>query len=367
MSFYNEYIKYRDFDFDNFFNKLSDNDVLRAISKERLNEYDFLTLLSKKAEKYLEKMAQKASRLTLQHFGKVIFLYTPLYLANYCVNQCAYCGFNITNKITRKKLEMDEIEREAKIISETGLKHILVLTGESKEKTPVTYIKECVEILKKYFTSITIEIYPLTEDEYKELVLAGVDGLTVYQEVYNEKTYDKIHISGPKKDYKFRIDTPERACKAAIRSVNIGALLGLDDWRKESFFTGLHGNYLQDNYLDTEVSISLPRIRPHVGTFQSIFNVEDKNIVQIILALRLYMPRVGITISTREEAEFRDNLIGLGVTKMSAGSSTEVGGHTLEEKSDGQFDISDVRSVEEMKDCIYKKGYQPVFKDWQAI
>lgn len=367
MNFYSEYIKYRDFNFDNFFKKLSDNDVIRAINKENLNEYDFLALLSKKAEKYLEDMAQKASKLTQQHFGKVIFLYTPLYLANYCVNQCAYCGFNITNKITRKKLKMEEVDREARVISKTGLKHILILTGESKGKTPLSYIKKCVEILKKYFTSITIEIYPLTEKEYKELVWLGVDGVTVYQEVYNEKTYDKIHISGPKKDYKFRIDTPERACKGGIRSVNIGALLGLDHWRKESFFTGIHGNFLQNKYLDTEVSISLPRIRPHVGSFQSVFDVEDKHIVQIMLALRLYMPRVGITISTREEAGFRDNLIGLGVTKMSAGSSTEVGGHTLEEKTDGQFDISDIRSVEEMKNCIYKKGYQPVFKDWQAI
>ncbi|MDQ2085933.1 2-iminoacetate synthase ThiH [Herbivorax sp. ANBcel31] len=367
MSFYNEYIKYRDFDFDDFFNKLSDNDVLRSINKERLNEYDFLTLLSKRAEKYLEQMAQRANELTLQHFGKVIFLYTPLYLANFCVNQCSYCGFNITNKITRKKLEMDEVEREAKKISETGLKHILILTGESKENTPVSYIKSCVKVLKKYFTSITIEIYPLSTEEYGEVIEAGVDGLTVYQEVYNEDTYDKLHISGPKKNYKFRLDAPERACMATMRSVNIGALLGLEDWRKESFFTGLHGDYLQNKYLDTEVSVSLPRIRPHTGDFNSIFYVEDKNIVQIMLALRLFMPRAGITISTREDAEFRDNLIGLGVTKMSAGSSTEVGGHTLDEKSDGQFDISDQRSVEEMKDTIYKKGFQPVFKDWQAI
>ena len=367
MSFYNEYIKYRDFNFENFFEKLTDEHIVRAINKEKLDEYDFLTLLSERAEKHLEEMAQKANRLTLQHFGKVIFLYTPMYLANYCVNQCAYCGFNVTNKIVRKKLELDEVEREAEAIAETGLKHILILTGESRKKTPLSYIKDCVKILKKYFSSITIEIYPLTEEEYRELVVAGVDGLTVYQEVYNEKTYDKIHIRGPKKDYRFRLDTPERACRASMRSVNIGALLGLENWRSESFFTGLHASYLQNKYLDTEISVSLPRMRPHAGSFQSVYRVEDKNIVQIMLALRLYMPRVGITISTRERAEFRDNLIGLGVTKMSAGSSTKVGGHTLGEESDGQFDISDPRSVEEMKITIYKKGYQPVFKDWHAI
>ncbi|TYQ18391.1 UNVERIFIED_CONTAM: 2-iminoacetate synthase [Acetivibrio alkalicellulosi] len=367
MSYYDKYIKYKDFDFKGFFDKITDEDVLNSINKERLNEIDFLTLLSHKAENYLEIMARKSMNLTIQHFGKVIFLYTPLYLANYCINQCLYCGFNVTNKITRKKLEMDEVEKEAKIISDSGLRHILILTGESREHTPVDYIARCIQVLKKYFTSITIEIYPLDEHEYKELIMAGVDGLTIYQEVYNEDIYKNLHLSGPKRNYRYRLDAPERACQASMRSVNIGALLGLDHWRRESFFTGLHGNYLQNKYLDTEIGISLPRIRPHKGEFQPEFYVEDKHLVQIILALRLYMPRTGITLSTRERAELRDNLIGLGITKMSAGSSTEVGGHTLDEKSEGQFDISDQRSVDEIKNIIYKKGFQPVFKDWQAI
>lgn len=367
MSFYEKYTYYKDFSINEFFNNVTDNDILRIINKEKISEFDFLALLSSKAESYLEQMAIRSRQLTLQHFGKVIFLYTPMYLANYCVNQCVYCGFNICNQIKRKKLSLEEVEQEAKIISSTGLRHILILTGESRQHTPVSYIKDCVKILAKYFHSVSIEIYPLEMDEYAELVQAGVDGLTIYQEVYNEEIYKSIHLKGPKRDYRYRLDAPERACKASMRSVNIGALLGLDNWRREAFFTGLHADYIQNKYPDTEVSISMPRIRPHAGQFQPKCDVGDRNLVQIMLAMRLFMPRCGIAVSTRERAEFRDNLIGLGVTKMSAGSSTEVGGHALEEKSEGQFEISDCRSVEEMKALIYKKGYQPVFKDWQAI
>lgn len=367
MSFYESYLRFRDINLNSFFDRVSEGDVLRSISRERLSEEDLLVLLSPKANSYLEPMALKAKQLTHQHFGKVIFLYTPLYLANYCVNQCIYCGFNITNSIIRKKLSIQEVEQEAKAISATGLRHILILTGESRQHTPVSYIRECVEVLKRYFRSITIEIYPLEADEYAELILAGVDGLTIYQEVYNEDIYGQLHLKGPKRDYKYRLDAPERACKASMRSVNIGALLGLDDWRREAFFTGLHAAYLQDKYLDTEISMSLPRMRPHVGEFQPRYDVSDRNLVQAMLALRLFMPRAGITISTRERAELRDNLIGLGVTKMSAGTSTEVGGHTQADTSEAQFNISDSRSVEEMRRLIYSKGYQPVFKDWQAI
>jgi len=262
---------------------------------------------------------------------------------------------------------LKQVENEARAISSTGLRHILILTGESRHQTPVSYIRECVKVLTGYFRSISIEIYPLETWEYEELVEAGVDSMTIYQEVYNEETYKKVHIRGPKKNHRFRLDAPERACKAGMRSVNIGALLGLYDWRKEAFYTGLHAAYLQNKYSEVEISVSAPRLRPHVGSFQPVCEVDDRTLVQIMLALRIFMPRLGITISTRESAEFRDNLIGLGVTKMSAGSSTEVGGHTLEEKTDSQFDISDCRSVEEIKNMIYSKGYQPVFKDWQAI
>lgn len=367
MSFYERYREYKNFGFETFFDRVSEQDIINTISKDRITELEFLMLLSQKASKYLEPMAQKARKLTIQNFGKVIFLYTPMYLANYCVNQCVYCGFNIANKINRKKLTLEEVEKEAQAISSTGLRHILILTGESRRESPVQYIKQCVEVLKKYFRSISIEVYPLEESEYKELIETGVDGFTIYQEVYNEEVYEKLHIKGPKRNYRYRLDAPERACRASMRSVNIGALLGLDDWRKEAFFTGIHADYLQTRYPDTEISISLPRIRPQCGGFTPPYVVEDRDLVQIMLAQRLFMPRAGITISTRESQSFRDNLIGLGVTKMSAGSSTEVGGHTQENKSEGQFDINDRRGVEEIKQRIYEKGYQPVFKDWQAI
>jgi 2-iminoacetate synthase len=367
MSFYERYREYKNFDFEAFLNKVSEQDIIKIIGKERLTELEFLMLLSKRASNFLEPMAQKARKLTIQNFGKVIFLYTPMYLANYCVNQCVYCGFNITNKIKRRKLTLKEVEKEAQIISSTGLRHILILTGESRLESSVEYIKQCVEVLKKYFRSISIEVYPLEEGEYAELIEAGVDGFTIYQEVYNEEVYERLHIKGPKRNYRYRIEAPERACRASMRSVNIGALLGLDDWRKEAFFTGIHADYLQSQYPDTEISISLPRIRPHCGSFMPSYAVEDRELVQIMLAQRIFMPRAGITISTRESQSLRDNLIGLGVTKMSAGSSTKVGGHTLKEKSEGQFDIEDQRGVEEIKKRIYEKGYQPVFKDWQAI
>lgn len=367
MSFYSEYLKYKNFEFNKFLENITSSDIFRIINKDKIDEYDFLALLSNEAEKYLEEMAQKAHRLTVQNFGKTILLFTPLYLSNFCVNRCSYCGFNIENKIKRKKLTFEEIEEEAKVISSTGLRHILILTGESRKETPVSYIIDAVKILKKYFDSISIEIYPLKEDEYREIIEAGVDGLTIYQEVYDEDIYDKVHIAGPKKNYRFRLNAPERACRARMRNISIGALLGLNDWRKEAFMTGLHAKYLQDKYSDVEISVSLPRIRPHIGVYEDIYPVSDKNLVQIMLALRLFLPRVGITISTRENQKLRDNLIPLGVTKMSAGVSTEVGGHSSKTKSDSQFEISDKRSVIEMKEAISAKGYQPVFKDWMHI
>jgi len=367
LSFYDRYLKLKNFDFEGFFNRLCNEDIIRVLNKVNLNEYDFLTLLSPRAELFLEEIAQKSHSLTIQNFGRTILLYTPMYISNYCVNKCAYCGFNIENDIRRRKLTLKEIEEESNVISSRGLRHILVLTGESRKESPISYIIDAVKIMKKYFDSISIEIYPLKEGEYQQLINAGVDGLTIYQEVYNEEIYDRVHIAGPKKNYRFRLDAPERASKAKMRKVNIGALLGLEDWRREAFFTGIHAKYLQDKYTDVEFSVSLPRIRPHAGSFKDIKRVKDKDLVLILLATRLFLPRVGITISTRENPSFRDNLIPLGVTKMSAGVTTEVGGHSSKGKSDGQFQISDDRSVYEIKNVILSKGYQPVFKDWMHI
>ncbi|TCT15648.1 tyrosine lyase ThiH [Natranaerovirga pectinivora] len=365
MSFYEVYNQYKNMDFEGYFSKLTENDIHRIINKDKISALEFLALLSPVAKGSLELMARKANVLTKQNFGKAMILYTPLYLGNYCVNQCAYCGFNVNNPIPRKKLALDEVELEAKAIADTGLRHILILTGESRKGTSVDYIEECVKVINKYAT-VSIEIYPLEQEEYERLIKAGVDGLTLYQEVYNEQIYDEIHIRGPKKDYLNRLNAPERACKAKMRNVNIGALLGLDDWEKEAFFTGLHGQYLQDKYADTEISVSLPRMRPHAGAFTPKVNVDDKSFVQIMLALRLFMPRAGITISTREEPEFRENVLPLGVTKMSAGTTTAVGGRTQKEDT-VQFDTSDKRTVDEIKEMLLSKGYQPVFKDWQLL
>lgn len=366
MSFYDERKKYENFDFDGFFEQVTDADVRRAIHKDRLTPLDYLTLLSPRAEAHLEEIAQKAHRLTVQHFGRVILLFTPIYVANYCTNQCLYCGFKATNRLERKKLTPAEVEEEARIIAATGLKHILLLTGESRSKSPVSYIRECVEILKKYFTSIGIEVYPLEEEEYRELVEAGVDGFCMYQEVYDEEVYARLHPAGPKRNYRYRLEAPERACRAGMRTVNIGALLGLHEWRTEAFFTGLHADYLQRAYPEVEISISPPRMRPELGGFEPPVKVTDRNLVQYILAFRLFMPRGGVTISSRERAELRDHLVRLGVTKMSAGSNTAVGGRSHPEAV-GQFEISDGRSVAEMAAMIYSQGYQPVYKDWQMI
>lgn len=366
MSFYDERKKYEKFDFDGFFEQVTDADVRRAINSDRLTPLDYLTLLSPRAEAHLEEIAQKAHRLTVQHFGRVILLFTPIYVANYCTNQCLYCGFKATNRLERKKLTPAGVEEEAGIIAATGLKHILLLTGESRGKSPVSYIRECVEILKKYFTSIGIEVYPLEEEEYRELVEAGVDGFCMYQEVYDEDVYARLHPAGPKRNYRYRLEAPERACRAGMRTVNIGALLGLHEWRAEAFFTGLHADYLQRAYPEVEISISPPRMRPELGGFEPPVKVTDRNLVQYILAFRLFMPRGGVTISSRERAELRDNLIRLGVTKMSAGSNTAVGGRSHPEAV-GQFEISDGRSVAEMAAMIYSQGYQPVYKDWQMM
>ena len=367
MSFYDIYQRYKNFDLEKIFSAASPVSIQAVLEIDNLDLDQFISLLSPEAENNLESMAQKAQAITRQNFGKTIQLYAPMYLSNYCDNACLYCGFNLDNHISRRKLTLEEVEKEAQFISSSGLKHILILTGESRSRSPVSYVRDCVKVLKKYFISISIEIYPLTEDEYSQLVVQGVDGLTIYQEVYDEQLYAKVHLRGPKKDYRFRLDAPERGAKAKLRSISIGALLGLGDWRSEAFFLGIHAKYLQDNFPDVEIGIAVPRIQPQVSGFKPICQVSDRNIVQIILALRIFLPRLGITISTRENPKFRENLLALGITRMSAGSTTNVGGYTLhreEKKQSSQFEIQDQRSVSQIKAILERKGYQPVFKDW---
>ena len=367
MTFYDEIVRLKNTDFDGFFSRITPEQVGNILAKSDLQSQDFLALLSSAAGSLLEDMAQAAHHLTLQHFGHTILLYTPLYLANYCVNHCVYCGFNAENNIQRRKLTMTEVELEAKAIAETGLQHLLILTGESREYSPVSYIKGCVDVLKKYFASISIEIYPLSTEEYAELISAGVDGLTIYQEVYDEKVYGEVHPRGPKRDYRFRLEAPERAGEAGIRTINIGALLGLHDWRSEIFRAGVHAAYLQKRFPDIEIGVSVPRMRPEFGGYQPEFPVSDRDLVQSILALRLFLSRAGITISTRESPELRDNLVRLGVTKMSAGSSTVIGGHTDAKDGVGQFEIADRRPVDEIRKTLSKLGYKPILKDWHDL
>ncbi|MEZ0575628.1 2-iminoacetate synthase ThiH [Halodesulfovibrio aestuarii] len=343
-------------------------DVERVLAKHSLTPLDYLTLLSPAAEGMLEAMAQKANGISMRHFGKTIQLFTPLYLANFCTNQCVYCGFNTANRIPRSQLSADEVRKEGEAIAATGLKHLLILTGDAPSKSTVEYIGDCAKILGEYFPSVSIEVYALTQDEYAYLETCGVDGLTLFQETYNKTLYKELHPKGPKRNYDFRLDAPERGCQAGFRSVTIGALLGLEAvWQRDAFFTGLHAGYLQDNYPGTSIAISPPRMRPHVGSYEPASIVTDRNLVQYVLALRIFLHNVGITVSTRESASLRDNMMPLGVTKMSAGVTTAVGGHTAEDNGTAQFDISDPRSVEEMCRAIESKGFQPVFKDWQPF
>lgn len=367
MSFIDIYNTYRDFDILSFLKDVTEGDVQRVLGTPRLSALDFLTLLSEKAEPYIEEMARRANRLTVQQFGKVIHFFTPMYLSNYCSNQCDYCGFSIRNHIDRNQLSLDDVHQEAKKIADTGLKHILILTGDSPKIATLDYIKNCCEILRDYFTSISIEVYALDVEGYKTLVTAGVDSLTIYQETYHRDLYDRLHVKGPKKDFRYRLDAPERGLLADMRSVGIGSLLGLGDFHFDTFITGLHADYLQNKFPESEISVSLPRMRPHVGLFQPTHPVSDVKLVQILTALRLFLPRVGITISTREDKQFRNNILPLGVTKMSAGACTSVGGRISKEEKTGQFEISDERSVSEMTEDLKTLGYQPVFKDWQPI
>ncbi|MDD5108632.1 MAG: 2-iminoacetate synthase ThiH [Candidatus Omnitrophica bacterium] len=370
MSFYEIYSRNKELNLKNIFISISPASIEKSLDRNKLDAEQFLGLLSPQAENNLEVMAQRAHEVTKNYFGNTMQLYTPMYLSNYCDNSCLYCGFKSNNNIKRRKLNLEEVEKEAQFISSSGLKHILILTGESVAMSPISYIQDCVRILKKYFTSISIEVYPLSLDEYAKLAAEGVDGLTIYQEVYDEDLYAKLHICGPKSDYKFRMDTPERGAKARMRSISIGALLGLGDWRREVFFLGLHARYLQDKFPDIEIGVSVPRIQPQVNDFKPVSQVTDKNIVQIILALRIFLPRLGITVSTREKASFRENILPLGVTKISAGSTTCVGGHTIYKEDDdkpSQFEIQDKRNVSDIKAMLEARGYQPVLKDWIQI
>lgn len=367
MSFYSVIEKYRDFNFEEYFKSVTDDDVKRSIYERNLSPQDLLNLLSPRAINHLEEMAKRAKELSLKYFGRTVLLYTPMYISNYCINKCIYCGYNVENNIVRKMLNQEEIKNEALAIAEEGCRHLILLTGESEHHSPVEYIVESINTIKECFPSITLEVYPMTVDQYKKTVEAGAEGLTIYQETYDEEVYDKVHLFGPKKNYKFRLDTPERGAQAGMRTISIGALLGLADFRKDAFFTALHGDYIRRKYPQCDVTYSPPRIRPCEGGLKKIDGVNDRELVQIILAYRLFAPQCGMNISTRENVDMRRGLIPFGVTKISAGVSTAVGGHTLKNKGTSQFDVNDESSVEDIKNLIKSIGYQPILKDWERI
>jgi len=370
MSFYSTCTEWMNAGLDERLASMGEADVLRALNAVNPGPLDLLAMLSPAATPHLEAMARKANRLTLQHFGRTIHLFTPLYLSNFCTNHCVYCGFNSTNRIQRSQLTMEQVEEEAKAIAATGLKNLLILTGDCRAKAGPDYLRDCVAVLRRYFPSVCIEIYAMEESEYAALVAEGVDGMTMFQETYDEKLYPSLHPRGPKSDFRFRLDAPERACRAGMRVVNIGALLGLSDWHHDAFLTGLHAAWLMERYPEADIATSLPRMRPHVGAYQPATVVSDRDLVQVLVALRIFRPRLGVTISTREAPAFRENLLPLGVTRMSAGVSTAVGGHAKrdgDEENVGQFEISDGRSVDEMCAVLRAHGFQPVFKDWEPI
>lgn len=356
-------------------------DVLAAAAKARagalLHDHDLLALLSPAAVPHLEQLAQIAREITLRAFGRTVQLFTPLYLANYCTNRCVYCGFNAGNAIRRSMLTMDEVEAEGKTIAETGLRHILLLTGDAPKKTGPDYMAEAVKRLAPYFPGISVEVYALTEDEYRFLAESGVDSMTLFQETYNAVLYPSLHPAGPKSDFHFRLEAPGRAAAAGMRGVNVGALLGLDLWAFDAFCTIQHARWLETTFPGVDTAISTPRIRPHAGAAHAIEPVSDTDLTQIIIAARLFQPMSGITLSSREAPRLRDALIRIAVTKVSAGVSTAVGGHapkTVEAghaakdtEDEPQFHISDSRNVDQMAEAIRAAGCQPVYKYWQGF
>ena len=339
----------------------------QALQQQRLSIDDFSRLLSPNiTDDQLEVMAARAHRITKQRFGRIIVLYAPLYLSNECFNGCKYCGFSADNHFSRKTLSMSEIEREAKILRNQGFRHMLLLTGEAPKVAGVEYLEEAVKIIKKYCGSVSIEVFPMETNGYQRMVAAGVDGLTVYQETYDPELYRQLHPYGPKSNYDYRLEAPERAGAAGLRRIGIGSLLGLGNSLSDVFYSGLHALYLARKFWRSQVTLSFPRLCPADGGFQPNTIVDDRQLTQFICALRLLIPDAGLVLSTRESAELRNNLLPLGITQMSAGSCTAPGGYGEGNLDAEQFTISDQRSPAEVELFLKAHGYEAVWKDWDG-
>ncbi|MGD0571432.1 MAG: 2-iminoacetate synthase ThiH [Sedimentisphaerales bacterium] len=326
-----------------------------------------LMLISPAAENFLEQMAQIAHQLTLQRFGRTIRLYAPLYVSNFCVNDCVYCGFNKSHKFPRIRLTVEQTLAEAETIAKEGFKDLLLVSSEDKKFITVDYLAELASKLRPKFSSLSVEIYQMSADEYAKLFAAGIEGVTLYQETYNRDTYHKYHPAGPKADYDYRLNAADSMGQGGMREIGIGALLGLDDWRLETLALAEHAHYLMKRYWKSRVSFSFPRLRPAKDVDRARFNLlSDKNLVQMLLALRLCFADAGMTISTREPANLRDQLVKLGITRMSAGSKTNPGGYSTHADSVGQFDIDDSRSPAQIAAMLKQAGLEPVWKDWDS-
>lgn len=368
--------------------------VQEILAKGKVDVADFPALLSPTAGHFLEELTRRSQRITQQRFGKVIRFFAPLYLSNECINNCKYCGFSRDNPILRVTLSLEEVHREAHALAEEGFRNILLVAGEHPKFVSNNYLRDCVALLHQDFPSISLEVGPMEKADYEPLVAAGAEGLVVYQETYDRAIYEQVHTAGPKRDFNWRLDTAERAYAAGFRRLGIGALYGLADWRAEAISLACHAEYLLRNCWKAQITISLPRLRPHAGEFEPTTWISDRELVQLICALRLTFPDVGLVLSTREPAGLRDGLFPLGITHISAGSHTEPGGYTgagkekihhtergriiplASESSEwsipaksrtaatGQFAIADERTPREISEVITRLGYEPVWKDW---
>ena len=358
------------------YSKYNSDDVRKALEHTCCTVEDFKALLSPAAEPFLEQMAQRARTETSKHFGNTVYLFTPLYIANYCENYCVYCGFNCYNHINRMRLTPEQIEKEMQIIADSGMEEILILTGESRAQSNIEYIGEACSLARKYFRLVGLEIYPVNVDEYKYLHQCGADYVTVFQETYDIEKYEKYHLSGHKRIWPYRFDAQERALMGGMRGVAFSALLGLSDFRKDALATALHAYYLQRKYPHAELSLSCPRLRPIINNDKiNPLDVHEKQLCQIICAYRIFLPYVGITVSSRESESFRNGIVKIAATKVSAGVSTGIGDHESkysgkeaeETGGDEQFEIDDSRSLEKMYKDIEAEGLQPVLNEYLYV
>ncbi len=336
-----------------------------ALAKDKIDLEDFKALISPAGKPFLEEMVQRSHQLTRKRFGNTIQMYAPMYLSNECQNICTYCGFSFTNKIPRRTLTNEEILKEVGFLKSKGYDHILLVTGEANRTVGVDYISNAMQLIRKHFSNITIEVQPLDQDEYERLVADGLYAVLVYQETYHREEYKKHHPKGKKSNFDYRLETPDRLGRAGIHKIGLGALFGLEDWRADSFFTALHLKYLQKTYWQTKYSISFPRLRPHSGGLEPKVEMTDSDLVQLIAAYRILDEDVELSISTRESEVFRNNIVQMGITSMSAESKTNPGGYVVEKQSLEQFEISDERSTEEIAKMLQKQGLEAVWKDWE--